>query len=40
MNRNININKDQIESLEEKKTTLKIFMMGGTVEEKRNRINK
>ncbi len=40
LNRNININKDQIESLDEKKTTLKIFMMGGTVDEKKIRINK
>ncbi len=40
LNRNININKDQIESLDVKKTTLKIFMMGGSVEEKKARIYK
>jgi len=40
LNRNININVEQIESLDEKKTTLKIFMMGGSVEEKKARINR
>lgn len=40
LNRNINLNKEQIESLDEKKTTLKIFMMGGSVEDKKARIFK
>ena len=40
LSRNINLNKVQIESLDEKKTTLKIFMMAGSVEDKKARIFK
>ena len=40
LNRNINLNNGQIEWLDERKTSLKIFMMGGSVEEKKTRIFK
>jgi hypothetical protein len=40
LNRNLNLNKDQIESLDGRKTTLKTFMMIGSIDEKKTRLNK